>query len=126
MSHNLTGTVRPESKAQSLCPVRPVANAEPYVWLVLVGALDVILTWIVLFFGGSEVNPIAERALAVAGHWGLIGLKFTVVCVVVLICEYIAMHRPALSRRVAVVGVAISSIPIVMALAQLTAHMAGL
>lgn len=96
-----------------------------YCWLVLLGTLDVILTTIVLHFGGAEINPIAAAMVRLAGHWGLIALKFPMVIVVVVICEFIAARRESLSNRLASWGVGISTVPLVLAAVQLTAHAAN-
>lgn len=95
---------------------RAVAYPDAYTWLVLLGALDVICTRIVLQAGGVEVNPIAARMIGLAGHWGLIALKFAMIALVIVICEHVARRRPALSRRLAVGAVAVSAAPVVLAL----------
>ena len=42
-----------------------------YAWLLVISALDIILTWIILGKGGREVNP---RAREVIDDWGLDGM----------------------------------------------------
>jgi uncharacterized membrane protein len=101
-----------------------VAHPDAYCWLVFVGALDVICTWIVLHFGGAEVNPLAQRLIGIGGHWGLIALKFTMIALVIVICEHIAPRRPRASRRLAYAAVAISSVPVALGIAQLAMHVA--
>jgi hypothetical protein len=103
---------------------RTVAHPDAYTWLVLLGALDVVCTRIVLQVGGVELNPIAARMISLAGHWGLIALKFTMMALVIVICEHLARRRPALSRRVAVGAVAVSAAPVVIALMLLARHAA--
>lgn len=34
-----------------------------YVWFVFFSAMDVMLTWVILWRGGREVNPIADRVI---------------------------------------------------------------
>lgn len=111
--------------AQEAAAARPsVAHPDAYCWLVFFGALDVICTWIVLQVGGAEVNPLADTLISVGGHWGLIALKFTMAAVVIVICEHIAPRRPRASRRLADGAVAISTVPVALAMAQLAMHVA--
>ncbi|MBC7834622.1 MAG: hypothetical protein H7Y88_05915 [Phycisphaerales bacterium] len=90
-----------------------------YAWYVLVSTLDLVMTNTVIHhFNAREVNTIADRAIALFGFWGLIGLKFATVVVVVLICEYVGRRRHATGRRVAAWAIAISAIPVIIAAAQ--------
>ena len=60
-----------------------------YMWLVFVSALDVILTRVILFFGGTEVNPIADWILGEFGRIGMSVFKFMIVAIVIICCEII-------------------------------------
>ena len=61
-----------------------------YVWLVLVSALDVMLTLVVLIgLSGYEVNPIAAAVIRTKGYVWAIVFKFAIVVLVILICEAI-------------------------------------
>jgi hypothetical protein len=98
---------------------RHVLYPNQYAWYVLVSSLDLMMTNTVMnYFGAHEVNTIADRAIAWAGFWGLIGLKFATVVLVVAICEFVGGRRPALGKKVAEWAVAISAVPVVIALAQ--------
>ena len=90
-----------------------------YTWLVLAGSLDVIMTYVMLTLGAIEVNAIADRALAAAGLWGLIALKFTVIAAVLWICEYIGRRRLSTARSLVQAGVALNFLPVVFSFAQL-------
>lgn len=90
-----------------------------YAWVVLLASLDVILTWTILFLGGSEVNALANAVLRAHDVPGLILFKFCTVVLVVVLCEVIARKKPATGRRLAEWAVALSSIPVVIALLQL-------
>jgi hypothetical protein len=102
-------------------PTRSVLYPERYVWYVFASSLDIIFTRIVLWFGGTEVNTIADWLLGVFGVWGLIGLKFATVVLVVLICEFIGRRRVLLGRRMAEVAIVVSAMPVFIASAQLLA-----
>ncbi len=90
-----------------------------YVWYVLLASLDIMLTGVILASGGFELNTIAE---AVIDRWsvpGMVVYKFTLVMLVVLICEVIGRQDDRLGRKVAEWSVAITAIPVVLALMQL-------
>jgi len=93
-----------------------------YGWLLLVAALDIMLTWVVLHLGGSELNAFAARAIEHAGHWGLIAIKFSAAIVVVSICEYIGRQRDVHGRCTRTWAIAIWALPVVFALAQLSMY----
>ncbi|MGQ0629356.1 MAG: DUF5658 family protein [Phycisphaerales bacterium] len=110
----------------------PIAIAEPfsftrspalfpnhYAWLLLVGALDVMLTYVVLRLGGIELNGLAARAIESAGHWGLVAIKFSAAAVVVLLCEAVGRRQRLSGRRLSEWAIAIWSFPVVVALVQL-------
>lgn len=98
---------------------RRVLYPDHYAWYVLLGALDVMLTvTLLVHLGAREVNTIAQRSIDLFGTWGLIGLKFASVLVVIAVCEYIGRRRERLGRAVARVAIAVSLFPIAAALAQ--------
>lgn len=92
---------------------------DQYFWYILVGILDIVVTYVVLLLGGSEVNSIANQALHAFGHWGLVGIKFASIAVVVLICEFIGRRRGTIGRTLAITAVGISAAPPAIGLAQL-------
>ncbi len=114
---------------QSLAaPLRQAAALPDHAcWLVLVSALDLMLTaTIIARFGGREVNGIAQRVIDLGGLPGLIVFKFAVVIAVIAIWEFIARRQPHTARRLAEWGVALSAMPVVLGLAQIAAGvMAG-
>lgn len=93
-----------------------------YVWFVLVSALDIMLTWVVLHFGGREANALAERVIFHFGLPGLVAYKFVLVIVVVAICEFVGRRRPETARKLLSVGIMITCMPVVLALALLKLH----
>ena len=102
---------------------RHVLYPTQYVWYVLVSSLDLVTTNTVMnYFGAREVNTIADRAIQMFGFWGLIGLKFATVVVVVGICEYVGTRRHPLGKRIAEWAVAISAVPVVVAMVQAIMH----
>ena len=85
-----------------------------YVWLVLVSALDLILTLLVLgVWEGWEVNPIAAAVMAEMGYVGAIGFKFALVVLVIVMCEVVGRQSERKGRAIAWAAVAISALPVV-------------
>jgi len=107
---------------------RGVLYPNVYVWYVLLASLDVMLTAVIVAAGGHEMNSLADRVL---GRWGLPGLvvfKFSLVLVVVAICEVVGRRNDRKGRKLAEWAVAITAIPVVVSLVQLLAlvHIIGL
>ena len=111
--HAAVGQLRDHHEQSVLFP-----NA--YTWLVLAASLDVIMTYLMLSLGAIEVNAVANHALRVAGLWGLIALKFTIIAGVLWICEYIGRRRLTTARSLVSAGVALNILPVVFSFAQLT------
>ena len=99
----------------------PVRYGGFYPWYILLASLDIILTWVVLSMGGQEVNGVAQWALGLGGLSGMIALKFATVTVVVVICETIGLRNERAGRRMAQWSVALSTVPIVVAIVEITA-----
>jgi hypothetical protein len=98
---------------------RHVLFPNRYAWYVLVSALDIMLTvTLLVHLGAREVNMIAQQSIELFGTWGLIGLKFLSVILVVLICEWVGRRRYFLGRRVATAAIFISLFPVTAALGQ--------
>ena len=90
----------------------PVLFPDRYLWLVFLSALDVMLTRVILFLGGSEVNPDADAIIA---NWGMPGLsvfKFLIIAFVIVACEYIGRISRRQGRRLAIIGVCIAAFPV--------------
>lgn len=84
-----------------------------YLWLVFLSALDVVLTRVILYFDGKELNPIAGWIIARGGQLGMSLFKFAIVVFVILICEYTAKMDRKMSRRLALAGCLITAIPVI-------------
>ncbi|MEX0744669.1 MAG: DUF5658 family protein [Phycisphaeraceae bacterium] len=96
-----------------------VRFADQYVWLLLVAALDALLTWLILQLGGREVNPIAESLLRHGGFAAMILFKFAMIALVIVICEYIGRRQQQAGSQLAWVMVGIGLLPVAVALSQL-------
>lgn len=99
---------------------RHVLYPNRYAWYVLASALDIMVTVTVLVhLGAREVNTIAQWSIDRFGTWGLIGLKFLSVVLVVLICEYVGRRREKMGRWLATGAIFASLLPVGAALAQI-------
>ncbi len=91
-----------------------------YVWLVLVSALDVLLTALVLrAWSGVEVNPVVDAIIHKKGFLWIVPFKFAMCVLVIIICEVVGRHRDQLGRRLAITAVVISAFPVAFTFALL-------
>jgi hypothetical protein len=103
----------------------------PYVWFVFLSALDIILTYLILhpvLFSsdltmsesrGFEANALADWIIRRWDVPGMVVFKFALVVLVVGICELIGRRKDETGRRLAEWAVAITAIPVVVALVQM-------
>jgi hypothetical protein len=98
---------------------REMRYQNVYVWFIFVSALDIMLTWIVLFHGGREANLLANAVLHRFGLPGIVTFKFALVILIVVLCEIIGRRDHSAGRRLAKWALAISAVPVVLAFCQL-------
>lgn len=91
-----------------------------YVWLLLFSAMDIMLTWVILYFGGSEVNPIARWVIDGFGLNGMIVYKFALILVFIGICEAVAALRKPTASVLSKISVLIALVPVVWSLILLS------
>ena len=96
-----------------------------YVWLFFLSSLDIMLTWIVLYWGGQEVNVLADWVVQRWGLPGMVTFKFVLVTFVVCICEIVGRRNHATGRKLAEWAVAISTIPVALAFVLLLVRVYG-
>lgn len=90
-----------------------------YVGLMLVSFLDIAFTWVILNRGGSEMNPVADLVIRSTGLAGLISFKFTLLVVLVLLCEFIGRQRPRICLWLPPLLVVIWGLPPLWSIIQL-------
>ncbi len=100
----------------------PVLYPTHYVWLVFASALDIMFTWIVLHFGGWEVNGVAQRVLEQYGLTGIVLFKFALVTLLIVLCELIGRINNAAGRRLATFAIILTFVPVTLAILQLLLH----
>ena len=91
-----------------------VLYPNAYLWLVLVSALDLMLTWVILHFGGYEGNAVAAAVIERFGLNGLVAFKFAIVMLVIILCEWAGRRRASAGRGLAVFAIAVTCVPVVM------------
>lgn len=79
---------------------------------ILVNVIDIFVTYVILRFGGQEVNPIANFFIR---HWnvpGMIAFKMTVVAFVTILVQIIARRNALLASRVLNLGTVVVTLVI--------------
>ncbi|MFQ5490737.1 MAG: DUF5658 family protein [Phycisphaerae bacterium] len=100
----------------------PMRYQTHYIWFVLLSAVDIMLTWIILGLNGVELNPLAADVIGRQGLSGMIGFKFCLVVLVVIMAEVIGRRRDRTGRRLAEWAIALTTIPVATSLYQLLVH----
>jgi hypothetical protein len=105
-----------DSADAKLPPRRSIGVLYPtqYVWFVFFSAMDVMMTWIVLWHGGREVNHWANTILQRWGLTGLVIFKFALVIVIILICEAVGHRHRAAGKKLATAAIAITCLPVAL------------
>lgn len=117
--------------------------ANHYIWYIFVSALDIFLTYLILhpIFSspstamldapppteprGREVNFLANWIIQLAGVPGMVVYKFALVAIVITICEIIGRKRFLTGRRVVEWAIALSCVPVALALYQMARDLWG-
>ena len=111
---------KPSSEKPGFLSSPQVLFPNCYIWLVLVSALDLMLTMLVLFvWEGFETNPVAEAVIHEMGYVWAIVFKFAIVVFVIIICEYIGRRDKHGGQTLAVGAVIINAIPVVYTMSML-------
>jgi hypothetical protein len=116
-------TSLPESEGRpGLLDLPEMRFQEHYIWLIFVGSLDIMLTWVILRNGGEEVNPVARLVIDMWGLNGAIAFKFALMLFVIVSCEVIARVRPVTATLLIWFGVLVSAFPPVWSVVLLVYH----
>jgi hypothetical protein len=93
---------------------------EPqYIWFIFVSSLDLMLTWVILYLGGYEANPLAGYVLNEHGVYGMVAFKMALVVFVILLCEWVGRKSISAGRKLANASIAITIIPVIVAFSLL-------
>jgi hypothetical protein len=105
---------------------RAVLFPNHYCWYVLASSLDIFLTYVIIeHFHGWEVNRLADALINRFSEWGLIGLKFSTVMLVIVICEFIGRRTSRVARRLATAAVCLAALPVGIGMLQISAWLFG-
>ena len=86
-----------------------------YVWFVFLSTMDVLMTFVVLWFGGREANSLANWVLERWGFAGMTIFKFALVVVVIGLCEIVGRLRESAGRLLINVGIVVTCVPVTVA-----------
>lgn len=111
-----------EDRRPGLLDLPEMRFQEHYIWLIFVGSLDIMLTWVILRNGGEEVNPVARLVIDTWGLNGAIAFKFALMLFVIVSCEVIARVRPVTAALLIWFGVLISAFPPIWSVVLLIHH----
>ena len=100
----------------------PARYPDLYVWLVFVSTMDVMLTYVVLQFGGREANPVALTILQRFGLPGMVAFKMAIVAFAIGLAEVIGRRDDGMGRRFVCYAIAISALPVILAFSLLWQH----
>jgi hypothetical protein len=103
-------------------PKKHVRYPNHYAWLVLVAALDVMLTWVILHVGGTEANPVAAKIINRFGLPGMVVFKMALIFVAILVAEEVGKRDDRKGRKFAEYAIVIAAFPVIIALVLLFLH----
>ncbi len=104
---------------------RQMRYPNSYAWLLLLSSMDIMLTWVILLFGGSEVNPIALWIIKRFELPGMIIYKFALIVFFIAICEIVGTLRDSTGWLLSKFSVMIACVPVVWAMYLLARHNIG-
>ena len=118
--HCGTHIPRPEGPPPTFFSMPAMRYQDHYVWLVLVSAMDIILTALVLYvWEGEEANPMAEAIISNMGFGWAILFKFGMMLTAVVVSEVVGRIDDRKGRKLATVAVLINAFPVVYTFALL-------
>lgn len=99
--------------------------ASAYTWLVLVSAMDIMLTIVVIDgLQGIEANPLAAYVINKGGFVAASYFKYSLVVLAIILCEVVGRMKDHVGRRLSWTMVMIGSIPVVWTLSLLYSSIA--
>jgi len=102
---------------------RDVLFPDHYTWLVFVAALDIMLTCMILYRGGKEINTVALWFIHHYGLTGLVFFKYAMVVIVIVLCEIAGHLHPDWGRRLAIIAIAINCVPVACGFGLMLLHL---
>lgn len=90
-----------------------------HTWFVFMSALDLLVTGLVLYRGGAEMNWVADYVILHHGRAGIVIFKFAIVALVLMICEWVGRRRPETGRSLATWAVVLPAAAVGLGFVQL-------
>lgn len=92
-----------------------------YAWFLFLAAMDIMMTWIILGppFDGLEANWLADQVIQFGGLRAMVGYKFALVLLVIVICEIVGRRNRGRGRFLANLAIILTALPVVVAFVQL-------
>lgn len=112
----------PQPKRPGFLSLPAMLHENAYIAFVFFSCCDIVLTWVILRKGGTEVNPVAAVVIRDWGLSGAVGFKFSLTLFVIVLCEVISRIRPRTGRALAIASVLVSASPVVWSGVLLTRH----
>ncbi len=100
-------------------PRAPILYPNAYAWFIVAAALDVVVTWMILHAGGSELNALADWVIRRFDIAGVVSYKFLLVALVLVICEVVGRRNARRGLLLACWAVALTVFPVVVGLVHL-------
>jgi len=80
-------------------PQSTLIYEDEYICLAVLSAINIVLTFLYLEFGGYFINPFVDAVLQESGLIGLLSIKLFFVAAVVMGCETLGHRRTELGRK---------------------------
>ncbi len=93
---------------------RPVLYPTLYTGFVFLGAMDIMLTWVILHDEGVELNILADWIIRNHNLLGVVLFKFSMVVLVVAICEIVGRHNERIGRKLAKWAIVLGAFPVLV------------
>lgn len=87
-----------------------------YEWVLILGVLDIMLTWCVMELGAEEANQVAAAVVRMFGPAGLLMTKAVGVIGFIAMCELVLRRKPTIARMMVFVAIGIGIVPVVVGL----------
>lgn len=100
-------------------------HENAYLAFVFFSCCDIVLTWVILRKGGTEVNPVAAAVIRDWGLPGAIAFKFSLTLFVIVLCEVISRIKVRTGQVLSIAAVIVALAPVAWSSILLIRHAAS-